>query len=208
MKREYTPPLAALAVLQGRKGLPCFGRYSLRARAAFGGSCYCREQVDCFFMGFAFFEGSALPAKKRNLSPSQGSRRLQRLLLLLGTGRLLFMGFAFYEGSALILPPERLSLSGLCNRSAPNFTLSSLFIQLQNAHKRLLGYFHRAQLAHPLLCLPLSKKRAFLQSAYSSNLSTLINASCGTSTVPNWRIRFLPSFCFSNSFFFRVISPP
>ena len=167
MKREYTPPLAALAVLQGRKGLPCFGRYALRARVAFGDSCYCWEQVDGFFMGFAF-----------------------------------------YEGSALILPPERLSLSGLCNRSAPNFTLSSLFIQLEHAHKRLLGYFHRTQLAHPLLCLPIGKKRAFLQFAYSSNLSTLINASWGTSTVPNWRIRFLPSFCFSSSFFFRVISPP
>ena len=42
----------------------------------------------------------------------------------------------------------------------------------------------------------------------SSSLRTAINASCGTSTVPNWRIRFLPSFCFSSSFFFRVMSPP
>ena len=25
---------------------------------------------------------------------------------------------------------------------------------------------------------------------------------------PNWRMRFLPSFCFSSSFFLRVISPP
>ena len=31
----------------------------------------------------------------------------------------------------------------------------------------------------------------------------LINASCGTSTEPSWRIRFLPSFCFSRSFFLR-----
>ena len=42
----------------------------------------------------------------------------------------------------------------------------------------------------------------------SSSLRTAMNASCGTSTVPNWRIRFLPSFCFSSSFFFRVMSPP
>ncbi len=42
----------------------------------------------------------------------------------------------------------------------------------------------------------------------SSSLSTAINASLGTATVPNWRIRFLPSFCFSSSFFLRVISPP
>lgn len=41
-----------------------------------------------------------------------------------------------------------------------------------------------------------------------SSFSTLMNASCGTSTVPSWRIRFLPSFCFSRSFFLRVISPP
>ena len=33
-------------------------------------------------------------------------------------------------------------------------------------------------------------------------------ASWGTSTVPRLRIRFLPSFCFSSSFFFRVMSPP
>ncbi len=37
---------------------------------------------------------------------------------------------------------------------------------------------------------------------------TARNASLGTWTVPNWRMRFLPSFCFSSSFFFRVISPP
>ena len=42
----------------------------------------------------------------------------------------------------------------------------------------------------------------------SSSFSTLINAFCGISTFPTWRIRFLPSFCFSRSFFFREISPP
>ena len=42
----------------------------------------------------------------------------------------------------------------------------------------------------------------------SSSLRTAINASDGTATVPNVRIRFLPSFCFSSSFFLRVISPP
>ncbi len=35
-----------------------------------------------------------------------------------------------------------------------------------------------------------------------------IKTSLGTSTVPIWRMRFLPSFCFSRSFFFRVMSPP
>ncbi len=35
-----------------------------------------------------------------------------------------------------------------------------------------------------------------------------MNASCGISTFPNWRIFFLPAFCFSSSFFLRVASPP
>ena len=37
---------------------------------------------------------------------------------------------------------------------------------------------------------------------------TARNASVGMETVPSWRIFFLPSFCFSSSFFFRVMSPP
>ena len=42
----------------------------------------------------------------------------------------------------------------------------------------------------------------------SSNFNTDRKASCGTSTLPSWRIFFLPSFCFSRSFFFLEISPP
>ena len=42
----------------------------------------------------------------------------------------------------------------------------------------------------------------------SSSLRTSVNASCGTVTVPNWRILFLPAFCFSSSFFLRDTSPP
>ena len=34
------------------------------------------------------------------------------------------------------------------------------------------------------------------------------NALCGISTLPNWRMRFLPSFCFSSSLRLRLISPP
>ena len=41
-----------------------------------------------------------------------------------------------------------------------------------------------------------------------SSLRTAMNASVGTCTVPRLRIFFLPSFCFSSSFFFRVMSPP
>lgn len=42
----------------------------------------------------------------------------------------------------------------------------------------------------------------------SSSFNTDRKASCGTSTLPSWRIFFLPSFCFSRSFFFLEISPP
>ena len=42
----------------------------------------------------------------------------------------------------------------------------------------------------------------------SSSFRTAMKASLGTETVPKVRIRFLPSFCFSSSFFFRVMSPP
>ena len=35
-----------------------------------------------------------------------------------------------------------------------------------------------------------------------------MKASCGTSTRPTIFIRFLPSFCFSSSLRFRVMSPP
>ncbi len=37
---------------------------------------------------------------------------------------------------------------------------------------------------------------------------TARNASCGTSTAPTCFIRFFPSFCFSRSFRFRLMSPP
>jgi GTP-binding protein LepA len=43
---------------------------------------------------------------------------------------------------------------------------------------------------------------------YSATLSTLRNASCGTSIEPMFFIRFLPSFCFSRSLRLRVTSPP
>jgi hypothetical protein len=42
----------------------------------------------------------------------------------------------------------------------------------------------------------------------SSNLRAETKASCGISTLPMLFIRFLPSFCFWRSLFFRVTSPP
>ena len=44
--------------------------------------------------------------------------------------------------------------------------------------------------------------------AYSSSLRTARKASVGSWTLPRERIFFLPSFCFSSSFFLRVMSPP
>ena len=41
-----------------------------------------------------------------------------------------------------------------------------------------------------------------------SIFSALMNASCGISTLPNWRIFFLPAFCLSRSLRLRVASPP
>ena len=43
---------------------------------------------------------------------------------------------------------------------------------------------------------------------YTSTLSAAMNASCGMSTLPNWRMRFLPSFYLSSSLRLRVTSPP
>ncbi len=41
-----------------------------------------------------------------------------------------------------------------------------------------------------------------------STFSAAMKASCGMSTLPNCRIFFLPSFCFSRSLRLRVTSPP
>ena len=52
------------------------------------------------------------------------------------------------------------------------------------------------------------KGKAGAQSSSLSSLSTAVKASLGRETLPSWRIFFLPSFCFSSSFFLRVMSPP
>ena len=43
---------------------------------------------------------------------------------------------------------------------------------------------------------------------HSSIFNAEMNASCGMSTFPNWRIFFLPAFCLSSSLRLRVASPP
>ena len=49
----------------------------------------------------------------------------------------------------------------------------------------------------------LLQRRRERPDAYFSSVSTAMKASCGISTWPTIRIRFLPAFCFSNSLRFR-----
>ena len=51
-------------------------------------------------------------------------------------------------------------------------------------------------------------KSCLVNAPQLSIFSAAMNASCGISTFPNWRIFFLPSFCFSSSLRLRVTSPP
>lgn len=53
-----------------------------------------------------------------------------------------------------------------------------------------------------------SSKAKYFLATQSSNFKTSKNAFCGMSTLPIWRIFFFPSFCFSSSFLFLLISPP
>ena len=66
--------------------------------------------------------------------------------------------------------------------------------------------FHDVSVAVPAIISTLDRNEQNSQS--SSIFSAAMKASCGISTLPNWRIRFLPAFCFSSSFFLRVASPP
>ena len=52
------------------------------------------------------------------------------------------------------------------------------------------------------------KKETAPSQLSESNFKTAVNASLGKVTLPSWRIFFLPAFCFSSSFFLRVMSPP
>ena len=54
----------------------------------------------------------------------------------------------------------------------------------------------------------LSRSRRYRAGYHASIFSAARNADCGISTLPNWRMRFLPSFCFSSSLRLRVMSPP
>ena len=52
------------------------------------------------------------------------------------------------------------------------------------------------------------RAEAYFESSFAPERRTATKASCGTFTVPNCFIRFLPSFCLLRSFCLRVMSPP
>ena len=62
--------------------------------------------------------------------------------------------------------------------------------------------------AAPPRCAGPQRAKTRCSGPHSSSFSTAIKASVGSCTVPRVRIFFLPSFCFSSSFFFRLMSPP
>src|SRR5690606_6962449 len=81
-----------------------------------------------------------------------------------------------------------LEITGLAAQAAP-----------EAERRARLAHERRRLLAHPAI---------ELGRAHQSTLSTVRNASCGSSTEPTDFMRRLPSFCFSRSFFLRVMSPP
>lgn len=60
----------------------------------------------------------------------------------------------------------------------------------------------------PDRCLGAALRADARPASQSPIFKAWINASCGISTFPNWRIRFLPSFCLSSSLRLRETSPP
>ena len=60
----------------------------------------------------------------------------------------------------------------------------------------------------PPRCAGPQRAKTRCSGPHSSSFSTAMKASVGSCTVPRVRIFFLPSFCFSRSFFFRLMSPP
>ena len=66
--------------------------------------------------------------------------------------------------------------------------------------------FAFAALPGQAVCKTVVRKREY--PAQASIFSAARNADCGISTLPNCRMRFLPSFCFSSSLRLRVTSPP
>ncbi len=65
-----------------------------------------------------------------------------------------------------------------------------------SCHNRIFGVFFHSLIPNCMYTLR------------QSSFNTARNAFCGTSTDPICFMRFLPFFCFSSNFRFRLISPP
>ena len=95
-----------------------------------------------------------------------------------------------------------------CGDPMKDFTCSA---EVNSACAKVLGRWPktlaRRVTRRPAMRVPRGQKK-LLFCYSSSSLRTAINASVGSWTEPRLRIFFLPSFCFSSSFFLRVMSPP
>jgi len=69
------------------------------------------------------------------------------------------------------------------------------------------GFGHAGGMSPSVIATEIPVGQA-LPSPQLSTFSAAMKASCGMSTLPNCRIFFLPSFCFSRSLRLRVMSPP
>jgi len=83
------------------------------------------------------------------------------------------------------------------------------FIGIENEPKALVAENDRHVRSHPWNHQRRSARiEPDEEAPHPSIFSAAMNASCGMSTLPNWRIFFLPAFCFSSSLRLRVASPP
>ena len=95
-----------------------------------------------------------------------------------------------------------------CGDPIKDFTCSA---EVNSACAKVLGRWLKTLVRRvtrrPAMRGPRGQKKLLFRYS-SSSLRTAIKASVGSCTLPRERIFFLPSFCFSSSFFFRVMSPP
>ena len=87
----------------------------------------------------------------------------------------------------------RRTAAGACKNRSAAPAAAPCFVHWTRSPPLPFGYFFSEKVA---------------QSSSLSSLRTAVKASLGRETEPSWRIFFLPSFCFSSSFFLRVMSPP
>ena len=95
-----------------------------------------------------------------------------------------------------------------CGDPIKDFTCSA---EVNSACAKVLGRWPKTLVRRvtrrPAMQGPRGQKKLLFRYS-SSSLRTAMKASVGSWTEPRLRIFFLPSFCFSSSFFFRVMSPP